>query len=142
VQVQLNQHLQKIINKCIWELTVIPKVKKANLLLYQRNTFQHKPRTFCASEVLSISILTFLFSKLSAWEIQLWLNSRIRSQHAKPVGQNNRKLKAGSCGKMGWLLVSLRNYKKDHCSLTLVKKIKKEKKKKRKMKENQCLFFI
>jgi len=31
---------------------------------------------------------------------------------------------------MGWLLVSLRNYKKDHCSLTLVKKIKKEKKKK------------
>lgn len=35
-----------------------------------------------------------------------------------------------ACGKMGWLVVSLRNYKKDHCSLTLLKNKKEEKERK------------
>lgn len=35
-----------------------------------------------------------------------------------------------ACGKMGWLVVSLRNYKKDHCSLTLLKNKKRGKRKK------------
>lgn len=57
-----------------------------------RNDFclQHKLRTSCAPEVLSTSTPAFVFSKLSAWEIQLWLNSGIRSQHAKPAGWENR----------------------------------------------------
>lgn len=70
-------------------------------------SLQHKPRTFYAQEVLSIFTPTFVFSKLSAWEIQLWLNFRKRSQHAKLVGWKNRKLKAVCLWKDGGDLLFL-----------------------------------
>lgn len=121
----INQHLQKIMNNQKWELTMNPKVKKTHLLWCQRNTF-HKPRTICAPEIQSISTATFIFSKLSAWEVQLWLNYRIRSLHAKPVGWKNRKLKR-VCLWKGGISCCFSEKLQGHCS-TLLKKKKQKKK--------------
>lgn len=37
------------------------------------------------------------------------------------------KLNTDACGKMGWHLIPLKNYKKDHCSLTLQNETKQNK---------------